>query len=192
MNAYAENLVEVVDTVIDADLVGSAVIQMPLPWKGTAARLLTLLREGAEEGEIRSREWPSSPRALADQLRRASTFLRKVGVEVSFHREGKDRVRFISIRRKEISASAASASSATASDSHGLEADLGIVADAETPEADAESMVADAEAADGEADAEEGAGSAFQSASAGVPQKIRVADEADADTVFPAGGKTRI
>ena len=112
VKAYAENLIEVVDTVIEADLVGSAVLQMALPWKGTAGRLLTLLREGAEEGEIRSREWPSSPRSLADQLRRASTFLRKIDVEVSFHREGKDRVRLISIRGRENPASASSASSA--------------------------------------------------------------------------------
>ena len=202
MNAYAENLIEVVDTVIEADLVGSAVLQMSLPWKGTAGRLLTLLREGAEEGEVRSREWPSSPRALADQLRRASTFLRKIGVEVSFHREGKDRVRLISIRRSEKSASASSASSANSpahNDSNGLEADVGILADADPCLADAESTVADAEVADEEADAEVGPkerpASASHPASAGVPRKIREADEADeadAQNSIPPGRKTRI
>ena len=198
MNAYDENLVEVVDTVIEADLVGSAVLQMSLPWKGTAARLLTLLREGAEEGEIRSKEWPNSPRALADQLRRAATFLRKIDVEISFHREGKDRVRLISIHRRENPASAASASSAdpsTASDSIWLEADAGLSADAAPSFADAESLEADAEEADAEADTKKGSASASQSASAGVPQKIRAADAADAadaENAFPPGGKTRI
>ena len=196
--AYAENLIEVVDTVIEADLVGSAVLQMSLPWKGTAARLLTLLREGAEEGEIRSREWPNSPRALADQLRRAATFLRKIDVEVSFHREGKDRVRLISIRRRENPPSASSASSANPpapKDYNGLEADAGLLADADPSLADAESTVADAEEADAEVVAEGRSTSASHPASAGVPRKIRAADAADAadaENSFPPGGKTRI
>ena len=55
------------------------------------------LRELVDEGETRSREWPNSPEALSNRLRRAATFLRKVGVEVSFHREGKERSRTITI-----------------------------------------------------------------------------------------------
>ncbi len=41
--------------------------------------------------------WPNTPRALAGRLRRAATFLRKIGVEISFEREGQARTRIISI-----------------------------------------------------------------------------------------------
>ncbi|HZZ23035.1 MAG TPA: hypothetical protein VFE60_10880 [Roseiarcus sp.] len=98
MNAYDENLIEVVDTVIEADLVGSAVRQMAMPWAGTASRLLSLLRENAEEGETRSRDWPNSPEALSNRLRRAATFLRKAGVEVTFDRKGRQSTRTILIK----------------------------------------------------------------------------------------------
>ena len=97
--AYDDNLIEVVDTVIEADLVGSEVRRMSLPWQGTASRLLSLLRETAEEGETRSRDWPNSPEALSNRLRRAATFLRKAGVEVTFDRgQSRQRTRTISIK----------------------------------------------------------------------------------------------
>jgi hypothetical protein len=35
------------------------------------------------------KNWPDSPRALAGRLRRAATFLRKVGMEIGFGREGR-------------------------------------------------------------------------------------------------------
>ena len=50
-----------------------------------------------DEGTTRSKDWPSSPEALSNRLRRAATFLRKAGVEVSFRREGKQRTRMITI-----------------------------------------------------------------------------------------------
>jgi hypothetical protein len=33
--------------------------------------------------------WPKSPRALAGRLRRAQTFLRTLGIEIAFNREGR-------------------------------------------------------------------------------------------------------
>jgi hypothetical protein len=125
MTAYTDNLIEVVDTVIEADLVGSAIRQMSLPWEGTASRLLSLLRDAADEGVTRSRDWPTSPEALANRLRRAATFLRKAGVEVSFDRKGKQSTRTISIKKGGGQPSAPSASSAkpsVASDFKNLEA----------------------------------------------------------------------
>jgi len=101
MAAYNENLIEVVDTVIEADPVGSAVRQLALKrsWTGTALGLLNLLREIVDEGVTRSRDWPSGPEALSNRLRRAATFLRKAAVEVSFYREGKQGARMISIKK---------------------------------------------------------------------------------------------
>jgi hypothetical protein len=36
----------------------------------------------------RGAAWPKTPRALADRLRRAQTFLRTLGIEVTFSRKG--------------------------------------------------------------------------------------------------------
>ena len=50
-------------------------------WTGSASDLLQL-------GTNRS-GWPKSPRALAGRLRRAQTFLRTLGIEIAFGREGR-------------------------------------------------------------------------------------------------------
>ena len=45
------------------------------------------MRVFSNESSTRSRDWPNSPEALSNRLRRAATFLRKVGVEISFDRD---------------------------------------------------------------------------------------------------------
>ena len=101
MAAYIDNLREVVDTVIDADAVGSAVRQMATKlskeWAGTATELLRVLGALQPESATRAKNWPGSPDALSNQLRRSMTFLRKAGVNVSFSREGVERTRTIHI-----------------------------------------------------------------------------------------------
>jgi hypothetical protein len=90
--AYSDNLDEVVNTVIEADLVGAAVRQLGLErtaWEGTALGLLSALRGIVDEGVTNSKDWPGSPEALSNRLRRAATFFRKAGVSVAFRREGK-------------------------------------------------------------------------------------------------------
>jgi hypothetical protein len=47
----------------------------------------------------KSKSWPESPRALAGRLRRAATFLRKIGIEITFRREGRVRTRTILIEK---------------------------------------------------------------------------------------------
>ena len=42
--------------------------------------------------------WPKSPRALAGRLRRAQTFLRALGIDTAFSREGQAGSRIIRIR----------------------------------------------------------------------------------------------
>ena len=101
MAAYDDNLREVVDTVIDADAVGSAVRQMAekqsKEWTGTATELLRVLGALQPESVTRAKNWPGSPDALSNRLRRSMTFLRKAGVNVSFSREGGERTRTIHI-----------------------------------------------------------------------------------------------
>jgi hypothetical protein len=63
----------------------------------TAADLLGALAEVAGDRIARSKIWPDGPRALAGRLRRAALFLRKIGIEIDFVREGRARARMIVI-----------------------------------------------------------------------------------------------
>jgi hypothetical protein len=99
-SAYCGNRDEAVEGVIDADPVATAVRAMMTErteWTGTASDLLGALGEAAGERIAKSKTWPDSPRALSGRLRRAATFLRKIGIEVSFEREGRPRTRVVRI-----------------------------------------------------------------------------------------------
>ena len=99
-SAYCGNRDEAVDDVIDADPIAAAVralMQERTVWTGTASDLLGALAPMAVEGFAKSKAWPDSPRALAGRLRRAATFLRKVGIDIGFEREGRARTRMIRI-----------------------------------------------------------------------------------------------
>jgi hypothetical protein len=116
-SAYCGNRDEAVDGVIDADPIAAAVRAVMVErteWTGTASDLLGALAEVAGERIAKSKTWPDSPRAFAGRLRRAATFLRKIGVEVAFEREGRARTRMIriSIAPPESKRNFASASSA--------------------------------------------------------------------------------
>lgn len=100
MRAYDGNRGEAIENVIDADPVAGAVralIAGQADWTGTASDLLTKLGDAVGETQRKSRDWPGSPRALSGRLRRAATFLRKVGIEIEFVREGRARTRTIRI-----------------------------------------------------------------------------------------------
>jgi hypothetical protein len=100
-SAYTGNLGEAVESVIDADAVAAAVRTMMharTAWTGNATDLLDALGEVVGERITKSKSWPGSPRALSGRLRRAATFLRKIGIEIGFHRdEGRVRTRTITI-----------------------------------------------------------------------------------------------
>jgi hypothetical protein len=99
-SAYRGNRDEAVESVIDADPIAVAVraIMATRPeWAGTASNLLGTLAELAGERAAKSKAWPDSPRALAGRLRRAATFLRKIGIGIAFGREGHAGARTISI-----------------------------------------------------------------------------------------------
>ena len=99
-SAYCGNRDEAVDGVIDADPIAAAVravMTTPTEWTGTASELLGALAEMAGERVAKAKTWPDSPRALAGRLRRAATFLRKIGIDIGFEREGRARTRTIRI-----------------------------------------------------------------------------------------------
>jgi hypothetical protein len=99
-SAYCGNRDEAVEGVIDADPIAAAVrvlMATRTEWTGKASDLLGALGEVVGERGVKSKTWPDSPRALSGRLRRAATFLRKIGIETSFGREGRARTRTISI-----------------------------------------------------------------------------------------------
>ena len=99
-SAYCGNRDEAVEGVIDADPIAAAVravMATRTVWTGKASDLLGALGEVVGERSVKSKTWPDSPRALSGRLRRAATFLRKIGIEISFGREGRARTRTISI-----------------------------------------------------------------------------------------------
>ena len=98
--AYAGNRDEAVDSVIEADPVGSAVRSLMASrpeWTGTATELLDALSEEVGDTVRRAKTWPVTARALSGRLRRAATFLRKVGIEINFGKKGRARTRIITI-----------------------------------------------------------------------------------------------
>jgi hypothetical protein len=99
-SAYCGNRDEAVEGVIDADPIAIGVRSMMagLPeWKGTAADLLVSLSGAMGERVAKSKTWPDTPRALSGRLRRAATFLRKIGLEINFQRKGQAGHRIIHI-----------------------------------------------------------------------------------------------
>ena len=105
--AYGGNRDEAVEGVIDADLIATAVraiMATRIEWTGTASDLLGVLADVVGERVSKSKAWPDGPRALAGRLRRAATFLRKIGIEIEFGREGRARTRTINITTAQPSA----------------------------------------------------------------------------------------
>ena len=83
MKAYFGNREAVVDAVIEADVIATAVRDFIVDrgkWEGTMASLLSLL--GAQVGDrvATSRGWPTSARGLSGALTRLSASLLRVGV----------------------------------------------------------------------------------------------------------------
>ena len=66
-------------------------------WSGSASDLLHLCVESARDDVSRGLAWAKNPRALAGRLRRAQTFLRALGIEITFSREGRMGTRMIRV-----------------------------------------------------------------------------------------------
>ncbi len=101
--AYATNRRAVLEGIIDADPVAACVRELMSErssWSGSAADLLRLSADysGCERISRDSSGWPKNPRALSGHLRRAQTFLRALGIDITFSREGQAGSRVIRIR----------------------------------------------------------------------------------------------
>jgi hypothetical protein len=101
--AYAANRRATIECFIDADPVAACVRDIVAShdhqWVGTASDfLLAADKLQRQEASIRRPDWPRTPRALAGRLRRVQTSLRVVGIDIAFHREGRDGSRMIRMR----------------------------------------------------------------------------------------------
>ena len=83
--AYAGNRDEAVDSMIESDSVAMAVralMEKRAEWAGTASDLLGALGEKVGAKVAQAKTWPANPCSLSWRLRRAATFLRKVGIDI--------------------------------------------------------------------------------------------------------------
>jgi hypothetical protein len=100
--AYQANRRTAIEDLIDADPVAARVRQIMANrsmWTGNASELLRMGAELAHHSSSRDGQgWPKNPRELAGRLRRAQTFLRTLGMEMTFRRAGRAGMRTITIR----------------------------------------------------------------------------------------------
>jgi hypothetical protein len=100
--AYEANRRAVIECIIDADPLAACVREIMAErssWAGSAADLLRAGADYGSDGTSRKNTgWPKNPRALAGRLRRAQTFLRALGIDITFSREGRAGNRTIRMR----------------------------------------------------------------------------------------------
>ena len=73
---------------VDADLVSSSIMSLLLLeegyWKGSSTELLERLTELIPENSRKVKSWPKQAHFMTGRIKRASTFLRTLGIEVVF------------------------------------------------------------------------------------------------------------
>jgi len=91
LEAYTGNRNAAVEQSLEADHVAVAVRLLMAErdsWEGNPSVLLETLEALIPESTKRSKPWPKAAHILSNRLKRASTFLRKVGLEVEFSKSG--------------------------------------------------------------------------------------------------------
>ena len=98
--SYKANRRATVESIIEADPIANCVRAIMVDrtmWTGSASDLLHLCAESARDDVSGGTAWAKNPRALAGRLRRAQTFLRTLGIEITFFREGRAGTRMIRV-----------------------------------------------------------------------------------------------
>jgi len=100
--AYAANRSAAIESIVEADPIAAAVRAIMIDrsiWAGSASELLRLCAENVRVDILGSPSWAKNPRVLAGRVRRAQTFLRALGIEITFSREGQIGTRMIKMWR---------------------------------------------------------------------------------------------
>jgi hypothetical protein len=98
--AYSANRRAAIESVIEVDPIATCVRTMMANrtlWTGTASDLLSLCAESTRNEISTGATWAKNARALSGRLRRAQTFLRTLGIEITFSREGQSGARIIRV-----------------------------------------------------------------------------------------------
>jgi hypothetical protein len=98
LRAYDANRRAAIEGAIEADPVAAfvrEVMAVRSTWAGRASDLLRARIAASEGAPDTTAGWPRNPRALAGRLRRCQTFLRTVGIDIAFGREGRTGSRMI-------------------------------------------------------------------------------------------------
>src|SRR5262249_55921890 len=97
-SAYAANHRTAIESIVEADPIATCVRALMIDrtaWTGSASELLRLCAAHARLDLPNGSAWAKNPRVLAGRLRRAQTFLRALGIEITFSREGRTGRRII-------------------------------------------------------------------------------------------------
>ena len=125
--AYAANRRTAIESIMEADPIATclrSIMADRTTWTGSASDLLRLCAESARESPPGGIAWAKNLQTLAGRLRRAQTFLRTVGIEITFSREGRTGTRIIrSTAAEETVTTVSSVSIVSAARSHGCPAD---------------------------------------------------------------------
>jgi hypothetical protein len=130
--AYAANRRTAIESIVEADPVSTCVRALMVDrttWTGSASELLSLCAERARADISSGTAWAKNPRALSGRLRRAQTFLRTLGIEITFSREGRTGTRMIRVSTRAEN-TVSTVSIVSAAPSHGSRADQAILAGA--------------------------------------------------------------
>ena len=101
--AYAVNRRAAIESIIEADPIATClrtIMADRTMWMGSASDLMRLYAQSARDDISAGGAGIKNPRALAGRLRRAQTFLRSLGIEITFSREGRTGTRMIKVSTK--------------------------------------------------------------------------------------------
>jgi hypothetical protein len=132
-SAYSANRRAAIESIMEADPIATclrSIMADRTTWTGSASDLLRLCAESARESPPGGIAWAKNPRALAGRLRRAQTFLRTLGIEITFSREGRMGRRMIrmSTSAENSVSSVSTVSTVSAANCHGSRGDQGNLA----------------------------------------------------------------
>jgi len=98
--AYTQNRETANESAIESSIIAEPLLLLVEQgdWQGTATELLTALGEIAEDRITKQKIWPKRPHLLSGELRRIAPNLRRMGIDVEFHKSGR---RLICIARTE-------------------------------------------------------------------------------------------
>ena len=86
ITAYTGNIEEATETLIEADIVGAAVLEFMAEkqeWTGSAKDLLGALDRQVGDAWVKKKKWPKMPKSLSGSLTRLAPSFRQVGLEIS-------------------------------------------------------------------------------------------------------------